>query len=67
VRHRRRPRLPLIQLNVLADNAARRFYDRAGFHHRRDCLTYAIAGSAMSDLTAAGGAASAPVPGKVGR
>lgn len=42
----------LIQLNVHEDNAARQFYDRAGFQHLRECLTYAIGGGAMRDLAA---------------
>lgn len=44
--------IPLIQLNVHEDNAARQFYDRAGFQHLRECLTYAIGGGAMRDLAA---------------
>jgi GNAT superfamily N-acetyltransferase len=44
--------IPLIQLNVHEENAARPFYDRAGFQHLRECLTYAIGGGAMRDLAA---------------
>ena len=44
--------IPLIQLNVHEDNAARQFYHRAGFQHLRECLTYAIGGGAMRDLAA---------------
>ena len=44
--------VPLIQLNVHEDNAARQFYDRAGFQHLRECLTYAIGGGPMRDLAA---------------
>ena len=40
----------LIQLNVHEENAARQFYDRTGFRHLRECLTYAIGGDAMRDL-----------------
>ena len=44
--------IPLIQLNVHEENVARQFYDRAGFRHLRECLTYAIGGGAMRDLAA---------------
>jgi ribosomal protein S18 acetylase RimI-like enzyme len=44
--------VPLIQLNVHEDNAARQFYGRAGFQQLRECLTYAIGGGAMRDLAA---------------
>jgi ribosomal protein S18 acetylase RimI-like enzyme len=44
--------IPLIQLNVHEENAARQFYDRSGFQHLRECLTYAIGGGAMRDLAA---------------
>lgn len=42
--------IPLIQLNVLADSTARKFYRRAGFRHLRECLTYAIGGQPMLEL-----------------
>jgi ribosomal protein S18 acetylase RimI-like enzyme len=41
---------PLIQLNVLPDNPARKFYHRLGFRHLRECLTYAIGGQPMMEL-----------------
>jgi ribosomal protein S18 acetylase RimI-like enzyme len=42
--------IPLIQLNVLPDNPARKFYHRLGFRHLRECLTYAIGGQPMLEL-----------------
>jgi ribosomal protein S18 acetylase RimI-like enzyme len=42
--------IPLIQLNVLPDNPARKFYHRLGFRHLRECLTYAIGGQPMMEL-----------------
>lgn len=47
--------VPLIQLNVLADNPARGFYRSLGFQHLRPCLTYAIGGEPMVELSLAGG------------
>jgi ribosomal protein S18 acetylase RimI-like enzyme len=42
--------IPLVQLTVLPDNAARKFYRRLGFRHLRECLTYAIGGEPMTAL-----------------
>lgn len=42
--------IPLIQLNVLADSPARKFYHHVGFRHLRECLTYAIGGQPMLEL-----------------
>ena len=52
--------VPLIQLNVLDGNAARKFYRRLGFQHLRECLTYAIGGEPLLNL-ALPAAATAPV------
>ncbi len=41
---------PLIQLNVLDSNPARKFYRRLGFQNLRECLTYAIGGAPMLTL-----------------
>ena len=41
---------PLVQLTVLPDNPARKFYHRLGFRHLRECLTYAIGGEPMTAL-----------------
>jgi ribosomal protein S18 acetylase RimI-like enzyme len=41
---------PLVQLNVHADNPARLFYQRLGFAHLDECLTYAVGGQAMLQL-----------------
>jgi ribosomal protein S18 acetylase RimI-like enzyme len=45
--------IPLIQLMVHQDSAARRFYRRLGFGYLRECLTYAIGGPPMLELTVA--------------
>jgi ribosomal protein S18 acetylase RimI-like enzyme len=42
--------IPLIQLNVLDSNPARKFYHRLGFRHLRECLIYAIGGAPMLTL-----------------
>lgn len=42
--------LPLLQLNVMAENPARKFYRRLGFGHLSECLTYAVGGEAMLAL-----------------
>lgn len=52
--------VPLIQLNVHEGNSARQFYDRAGFQHLPECLTYAIGGGRMRDLAAMAGLEGAP-------
>ena len=40
--------VPLIQLNVMENNAAaREFYRRLGFQHLAECLTYVLGGSPM--------------------
>jgi len=49
--------VPLIQLNVLDSNPARKFYRRLGFQHLRQCLTYAIGGAPMLTLALPGTAA----------
>jgi len=51
--------IPLIQLTVMDDNPARRFYRCLGFEHLKECLTYAIGGQPM--LTLALPTAAAPV------
>jgi ribosomal protein S18 acetylase RimI-like enzyme len=43
--------IPLIELMVREDNAARKFYRRLGFCHLKECLTYAIGGEPMLALT----------------
>ena len=45
--------VPLIQLVVHEDNPAREFYRRLGFGHLRECLTYAIGGQPMLELSLA--------------
>ena len=47
--------IPLIQLVVHEDNPARKFYHRLGFGHLRECLTYAIGGQPMLELSLAAG------------
>jgi ribosomal protein S18 acetylase RimI-like enzyme len=47
--------IPLIQLVVHEDNPARKFYRRIGFGHLRECLTYAIGGQPMLELSLAVG------------
>ena len=43
--------VPLIQLVVHEGNPARKFYRRIGFGHLRECLTYAIGGQPMLELS----------------
>lgn len=45
--------VPLLLLDVLADNPARRFYEALGFQHLEGCLAYAIGGQAMLALAPA--------------
>ncbi len=52
--------VPLIQLNVLDSNPARKFYHRLGFRHLRPCLTYAIGGAPMLTLALPAGVTAAP-------
>ena len=40
----------LVLLNVLEDNEARGLYDRTGFQHIRQNLTYILAGGALAEL-----------------
>jgi ribosomal protein S18 acetylase RimI-like enzyme len=54
--------IPLIELNVAADNPARKFYRRLGFQHLKECLTYAVGGGGMLDLALS--AQSAPTTGR---
>lgn len=46
--------VPLIQLNVLDSNPARKFYRRLGFQPLPECLTYAIGGAPMLTLALPG-------------
>ncbi|HUH86114.1 MAG TPA: GNAT family N-acetyltransferase [Stellaceae bacterium] len=57
--------IPLIQLNVLESNAARKFYRRLGFQHLRECLTYAVGGKPMLALALADDARRPAEPAKV--
>jgi ribosomal protein S18 acetylase RimI-like enzyme len=41
---------PIVELTVRADNPARDFYQRHGFAHLDLCLTYVLAGPALSAL-----------------
>jgi len=41
---------PIVELTVRADNPARDFYHRNGFAHLDLCLTYVLAGPALSAL-----------------
>jgi len=43
--------IPLIELMVREDSAARKFYRRLGFRHLKECLTFAIGGEPMLALT----------------
>ncbi len=52
--------VPLIQLNVLDSNPARKFYRRLGFQHLRPCLTYAVGGAPMLLLALPEGTTAAP-------
>jgi ribosomal protein S18 acetylase RimI-like enzyme len=45
--------IPLIQLNVIEGNTARKFYRRLGFQHLPECLTYAVGGKPMLALALA--------------
>jgi ribosomal protein S18 acetylase RimI-like enzyme len=54
--------IPLIELAVREDNAARKFYRRLGFRHLKECLTYAIGGEPMLALTLPAGSGVAPSP-----
>lgn len=45
--------MPLIQLNVVDANPARKFYHALGFQHLSECLTYAIGGAPMLTLSLA--------------
>lgn len=47
--------VPLIELNVMDANPARKFYRRLGFGHLQQCLTYALGGDALTALAAAAG------------
>jgi ribosomal protein S18 acetylase RimI-like enzyme len=48
--HARERNSPIIELVVREDNPARRFYGRTGFQPVSQCLTYVLAGPALSDL-----------------
>lgn len=41
---------PIVELTVRADNPAQDFYRRSGFAHLPHCLTYVLAGPALSAL-----------------
>jgi GNAT superfamily N-acetyltransferase len=41
---------PIVELTVRADNPAEAFYQRNGFVHLPQCLTYVLAGSALTEL-----------------
>jgi ribosomal protein S18 acetylase RimI-like enzyme len=41
---------PIVELTVRADNPARDFYQRHGFAHLDQCLTYVLAGPALAAL-----------------
>ncbi len=41
---------PIVELTVRADNPAQRFYQREGFAHLPNCLTYVLAGPALAAL-----------------
>jgi len=41
---------PVVELTVRADNPAQGFYQREGFSHLPNCLTYVLAGSALAAL-----------------
>lgn len=43
---------PIVELTVRADNPAQQFYLRAGFQLLPQCLTYVLAGSALTALAA---------------
>jgi ribosomal protein S18 acetylase RimI-like enzyme len=48
---------PFLELNVRADNPARRLYRRVGFSRVRGAETYVLAGDALAELAGAGKAA----------
>lgn len=48
---------PIVELTVRADNPAQAFYQRNGFSHLPECLTYVIAGPALAGLAARDGEA----------
>ena len=41
---------PIVELTVRADNPAQEFYQRSGFAHLPNCLTYVLAGPALAAL-----------------
>ncbi len=41
---------PIVELTVRADNPAQEFYQRSGFAHLPQCLTYVLAGPALAAL-----------------
>ena len=41
---------PIVELTVHADNPAQIFYQRSGFQHLPQCLTYVLAGPALEAL-----------------
>jgi ribosomal protein S18 acetylase RimI-like enzyme len=41
---------PIVELTVRADNPAQSFYQREGFCHLPNCLTYVLAGPALAAL-----------------
>ena len=41
---------PIVELTVRADNPAQTFYQRNGFTHLPECLTYVLAGPALAAL-----------------
>jgi ribosomal protein S18 acetylase RimI-like enzyme len=43
---------PIVELTVRADNPAQAFYQRNGFSHLPECLTYVVAGPALAALAA---------------
>jgi GNAT superfamily N-acetyltransferase len=43
---------PIVELTVRADNPARQFYQRSGFTPLPQCLTYVLAGPALTALAA---------------
>jgi ribosomal protein S18 acetylase RimI-like enzyme len=48
--HARELGSPIVELTVRADNAAQSFYRRNGFQHLPLCLTYVLAGPALTAL-----------------
>ncbi|MGA2892932.1 MAG: GNAT family N-acetyltransferase [Xanthobacteraceae bacterium] len=45
---------PIVELTVRADNPAQAFYQRAGFQPIPECLTYVLAGPALTALAECG-------------